>query len=81
MPPEVLTGAGLPALLPSTWNWTVPVGVPAPGAVAEIVAVKVTDWPKTEGFADELTAVPVLAMFTVCVKSAEVLALKLLLPL
>ena len=38
---------------------TVPVGVPLPGAVGLTVAVKVTDWPKTEGFADETTVVVV----------------------
>src|SRR5947209_4912373 len=27
-PPEALTSTGLPTLLPSIWNWTVPVGVP-----------------------------------------------------
>ena len=31
---------------------TVPVALPAPGAVAATVAVKVTDWPKTEGFVE-----------------------------
>ena len=33
---------------------TVPVGVPLPGDTATIVAVKVTAWPETEGFADEV---------------------------
>ena len=42
-----LTGA--PKGLPSIENWTAPVGVPAPGAAALTVAVKVTDWPETEG--------------------------------
>ena len=36
-------------------NVTVPVGIPEPGASAVIVAVNVTDWPKTDGFADEAT--------------------------
>ncbi len=40
--PEVLTFTGLPALMPSIWNCTVPLGVPAPGAPMLIVAVKVT---------------------------------------
>ena len=32
---------------------TLPVGVPLPGDTGAIVAVKVTAWPETEGFADE----------------------------
>ena len=60
---------------------TVPVGVPAPGATALTVAVKVTVWPDTEGFNEELTVVVVLALLTVCVKSGEVLPLKLPSPL
>jgi hypothetical protein len=42
--------------------------------------VKVTDCPKNEGLADEVTLAVVLALFTVCVKGAEVLELKLLSP-
>ena len=34
-----------PTLVPSTSNWTVPVGVPAPGEVGDTVAVNVTPWP------------------------------------
>ena len=60
---------------------TVPVGVPVPGAVAVTVAVKVTDWPKTEGLTEEATAVVVLALLTVCVKLGDVLVLKLTSPL
>jgi hypothetical protein len=41
-PPLVLTLTGLPTLLPSTWNCTVPVGVPTAGAVMPTVAVKIT---------------------------------------
>ena len=44
---------------------TVPVGVPEPGALALTVAVKVTDWPKTEGLDEEATAVVVLSLLTV----------------
>jgi hypothetical protein len=43
----------------------VPVGVPDPGATALTVAVNHTIWPKTEGLAEEATAVVVLAVFTV----------------
>ena len=59
---------------------TVPVGVLEPGAAAVTLAVKVTDWPKTEGFCEEPTTVAVAAVFTVCASAEEVLALKLPLP-
>ena len=49
----LMSGTGLPNLVPSIWNCTVPVGVPILGLLAEIVAVKLTDWPKTEGLAVE----------------------------
>src|SRR5438128_11788015 len=60
---------------------TVPVGVPVPGAVAVTVAVKVTDWPETEGLTEEATAVVVLAALTAWVKFGEVLPLELASPL
>ena len=41
---------------------TVPVGVPA--KVLVTVAVKVTDWPRVDGFKDETTAVLVVAPTT-----------------
>ena len=47
----------VPRVAPPSLNVTLPVGVPLPGAAAVTVAVKVTDWPKTEGFADDVTAV------------------------
>ena len=46
----------------------VPVGVPAPGAVAVTVAVKITDWLKTDGLADEVSTVVELARLTFCAK-------------
>jgi hypothetical protein len=79
LPPLIATA--LPKFTPLVWNWTVPVGVPTPGAVALTIAVNVTDWPNTEGLADELTAVVVSAGFTVCVKVGEALPLKLASPL
>ena len=56
----------VPTGLPPSRKVTVPVGVPAPGATGETVAVKVTDWPNTEGFADEVTVVAVSALLTTC---------------
>ncbi|MFZ1736665.1 MAG: hypothetical protein WAT83_01920, partial [Sphingorhabdus sp.] len=38
-------------------NVTVPVGVATPGETGATVAVKVTDWPKTDGLAFEVTLV------------------------
>jgi hypothetical protein len=58
-------------------NVTVPVGVPAPGDTTVTVAVNVTDWPKTEGLAEEVTPVVVFAWLTVWLNTLEVLAPKL----
>ena len=79
--PEMVTG--LPKFTPLVRNWNVPVGVPAPGEVTEIVAVKVSDWPNTDGLADDATVEVVLALLTVCVSGEAVLSLplKLLSPL
>jgi hypothetical protein len=74
---RVLVATGMPPSL----KMTVPVGVPVLGDVAVTVAVKVTDWPKTEGLADEAIAVVVLALLTVCVRVDELLELKLPSPL
>src|SRR5258707_4769823 len=46
--------------LPS-WNVTLPVGVPEPGATAATVAVKVTAWPGTAGLTDDARATVVAA--------------------
>jgi len=60
-------------------NVTEPVGVPLPGAFAVTVAVNVTDWPKTDGLAEETTEVVVLSWLTVWV-SVPALVLKLVSP-
>jgi|SRR6266404_4715244 len=78
VPPDRLTGG--PKLLPSIANWTVPVRVPEPGATALTVAVKVTNWPKTEGLAEEATVVVVEAWFTSCESADEVLPVKFVSP-
>jgi hypothetical protein len=54
--------------------------VPEPGATAVTVAVNVTDCPNTDGFADEVSAVLVAALFTVCVSVDDVLPLKFVSP-
>ena len=76
-PLRVLVASGVPPSLKTT----VPVGVPVPGAVALTVTVNVTGCPDTEGLAEEVTAVVVLALLTVCVRVDELLALKLPSPL
>ena len=56
----------VPMGLPPSRKVTVPVGVPVPGGTGETVAVKVTDWPKIEGFCDEITVVVLSALLTTC---------------
>src|SRR5207248_1550708 len=75
---KVTFPAGVPA--PGLLAVTVAVGVPAPGLLAVTVAVKVTDCPDSDGLAEELTSVVVLAFFTVWVSVLEVLPLKVALP-
>src|SRR5688572_31266336 len=60
-----LKATGAPTGVPLSRNCTVPLGVPAPGATALTVAVKVTACPTTDGLTDEVTAVVVLALITV----------------
>ncbi len=69
---------------PSTWNWTVPVGVLGLGNCGLMVAVKVTGWPDNEGLSEESSVVVVAVRarpLTVCPpdRVPELLA-KLLLP-
>ena len=70
----------VPSVVAPSRNVTVPVGVPEPGKSALTVAVNVTAWPKTDGFAEEATVVELFARLTVCVMAVEVLELKLLSP-
>src|SRR5262245_60640057 len=72
------TGA-LPSIVAPSKKVTVPVGVPAPGATADTVAVKVTAWPGAAGLTDDVRATAVEAGLTVSVTTAEVLAGKALL--
>jgi hypothetical protein len=55
---------------------TVPVGVPDPGELAVTVIVKVTGWPKTDGFADEVIVRVVASWLIVCDKVVVVLPAK-----
>jgi len=57
-----LTETAEPKFTPSIRNWTVPVlTVAVLGATPLTVAVNATDWPKTDGLAEELSAVVVEA--------------------
>lgn len=69
-----------PMLFAPSMKLTVPVGTPAAGATAATVAVKVTDWPNTDGFTEETAMVVVLPGLTTCATALEVLAVKLVSP-
>jgi hypothetical protein len=56
------------------------VGKTIPGARAETVAVKVTDWPVAAGLSDDARATVVAARLTVKAAAAEVLFAKLPVP-
>ena len=72
----------VPIVVPPSLKVTVsPAGiVPAPGATEATVAVKVTDWPNTEGLAEEVSVVVVLAWLTTCETAVEVLVAKFVSP-
>lgn len=59
--PAGLRVTGVPKLVASTTNCTVPVGGAAEPELLVTVAVKVTDWLLTEGFEDDETDVEVAA--------------------
>ena len=77
LPPDRLAVAKVAA--PSR-KVTVPVGVPTAGATALTMAVKVTAWPKSDGFTELVTVVVLLPLLTVWVIAVEVLLAKLLSP-
>src|SRR5437868_15219895 len=60
-PPLLANVTGLPRFTPPSWNCTVPLGVPPETAT---VAVKLTLWPKNDGFSDDASEVVVAALFT-----------------
>ena len=70
----------LPIVAAPSRKLTVPVGVPAPGAVTVTVAVNVTLCPKTDGLRDEARLVLVDALLTTWLTTALVLVLKFALP-
>ena len=70
----------VPSVVVPERNVTVPVGVPAPGARAETVAVNVTDWSYTVGLTEDSNVVVVLSWFTTWVVAVEVLPRSLVSP-
>jgi len=70
----------VPRLVAPSKNVTVPDGLPAPGAIAATVAVKVTDCPNTDGFGAEVTLVVVLALLTTWLTVPELLPVKFVSP-
>ena len=54
----------MPRVVAPSLNVTVPEGIPSPSVT---VAVKVTDWPKVDGFKEEATPVVVAPLLTVTV--------------
>ena len=74
VPPTSVTAE--PKFLPSSWNWTVPVGVPEPGAAAT-VTVKLMAWLRTEGLAEDTTTAVVPSLSTTCETAEDVLLAKL----
>ena len=77
LPPDRLA---VPSVDAPSRKVTVPVGVPTAGATALTVAVKVTAWPKSDGFTELVTVVVLLPLLTVWVIAVEVLLLKLASP-
>src|ERR1700733_3138500 len=81
--PAPITGwVAHPAMVaPSSWNATVPVGIPDPGASTLSVAVNVTGCPLTDGSSEDPSNVDVDAGPTVCVRIDDVDPVKLRSPL
>src|SRR5205809_738285 len=73
-----LTSVTVPSVAAPSLNVTVPVGTPAPELTVEL---KVTVWPTVEGFGEEVRLVLEFPAFTVCVRTADVLAANVAFPL
>jgi hypothetical protein len=69
-PPETVV---VPSDVAPSKNSIEPPGLPAPGAFTDTLAVTVTLCPTTDGFGELVTAVLVLAWFTVCACTGDVL--------
>jgi hypothetical protein len=78
LPVELLTSA-LPSTVPKFLNVTVPFTNPPKAGTT--VAVKVTNFPKFEGFGDDASVTLVPALFMTFINTPEVLGPSLTLPL
>jgi len=72
-----LLSVPVPRVVEPSLKVTVPMGVPPPDVT---VAVKVTAAPSVDGFREEANAVELVACFTVCVSTDEVLVAKFVVP-
>lgn len=70
----------LPRVIVPSLNSTVPVGVALAGAIRAIAAVRVTVWPGALGLGEDISAVVVALLLTVCA-TEPLLPLKLPSPL
>src|SRR5439155_22484695 len=77
----VASSVPLPRVVPPSLKVSVPLGVPAPGATAVTVAVKVTGWPAPTGLGEEESVVVVAAWFTTWLSMAELLEANVVSPL
>src|SRR2546427_107934 len=73
-----LTSVTVPSVAAPSLNVTVPVGTPAPDVTVEL---SVTVWPTVEGLGEEVRLVLEFPAFTVCVRTADVLAANVAFPL
>src|SRR2546425_1171232 len=73
-----LTSVTVPSVVAPSLNVTVPVGTPAPDVTVEL---SVTVWPTVEGLGVEVRLVLEFPAFTVCVRTADVLAANVAFPL
>src|SRR2546425_769135 len=75
------TSVTTPSEVAPSLNVTVPVGTPLAGATALTVELSVTVWPTVEGLGVEVRLVLEFPAFTVCVRTADVLAANVAFPL
>src|SRR2546428_2595799 len=73
--PPLVDSVPVPSVVRPSLKVTVPLGLTAaalPGELTLTVAVKVTDWPETEGLAEGTTVVVVAALLTTWISDAQV---------
>src|SRR5262249_15276197 len=75
-----LLRVAVPSSVDPLKNWTVPVGVPAPGLDAATVAASVTDRPKTDGAGAAVSVASAPAWLPLCASAGEPLEVKLVSP-